>query len=221
MDARSFDNWTRSLPTVSRRRALTLLGAALVGGLAAPFARGGDPLVAQEPEREPAATPAGEVTVSPEVEFPIAPALAEPGVAEPGVAGDGGSSAPEAEPPVASLEPTPEPDTCTGFVLAGGPDATDPIHVDDDFLLLLNETPIFVDEDGGTNVLAPIAFQAAAGDRLTVVARDATACGRQLGALWLHCAAGGEPRFLTAGLLLGCDETAQVPQNFYRDSWRI
>lgn len=224
MDARRFDDRTRPLPAVSRRRALTLLGGALSGGLAGSLRRRREPLVAQEPEpgsepsgpSEPAATPGGEAALSPEVEAPPLPA---PGVVE-RVAGDAGSTAPEADLPVNPAAPTPEPGTCTGFVLAGGPDATEPIHVDDD-LLLLNDAPIFVDEDGGTNVLAPIPFQAAAGDRLTVVARDTAACGRQIGALWLHCADGGEPRFLSAGQNLGCDEAAQVPENFYRDSWWI
>ena len=128
--------------------------------------------------------------------------------------------------PAATPVPQPPPApassaTCTHYVLSGGPTPADPIHVDDDLSILLNDAPIFTDRDGQPNVLAPVHFQATSGDQLTVVARDAAACGRKIEALWLHCADGGEPRFLTGGQNLGCDLDRPVPENFYRESWRI
>ena len=122
-------------------------------------------------------------------------------------------------------EPTPAapaaPATCTHFVLSGGPTPDDPIHVDDDLTVSVNDAAVFVDRNGVPDVLAPVHFQAAPGDRLTVVARDAAACGRKIGALWLHCADGGEGRLLTEGRDRGCDPERPVPEAFYEESWRI
>ena len=134
------------------------------------------------------------------------------------VAQDGGPLAtPVSEPPAPAAAPGP----CTQFVLSGGPSPGDPIHVDDDLTVSLNGEPIFVDRDGTLNVFAPLHFQAMPGDQLTVVARDAATCGRKIGALWLHCATGGEARFLTGGQDLGCDPDRNVPENFFRESWQI
>jgi hypothetical protein len=132
------------------------------------------------------------------------------------------AGSPVPQPPSAPAPaPAAVPSTCTNYVLSGGPSPGDPIHVDDDLTVLVNDAPIFVDRDGELNVFAPIHFQATPGDQLTVVARDAATCGRKIGALWLHCADGGEPRFLTGGQDLGCNPDRLVPENFYRESWRI
>lgn len=110
---------------------------------------------------------------------------------------------------------------CTDFVLSGGPSVDDPIAVDDDLTVYLNDHEIFQDHDGTISILPPIPFQADNGDRLTVVARDVAACGRSIGPLWLHCADGAGSRFLTGGTDDGCIEDSPVPANFYRESWRI
>lgn len=110
---------------------------------------------------------------------------------------------------------------CMQYIISGGPLPTDAIHVDDDLTVLLNDHVIFQDSDGLPGVMPPILFQAENGDQLTVVARDEAACGRKIGSLWLHCATGGTPRFLTAGQDDGCVEERAVPQNFYRESWRV
>ena len=199
MNASTFDDLTQACAVASRRRALKLAVAALVGGLAAGAAGRGGTLVAQE--EGAVGTP---VAVAPAGEAPV-------------------EEAPPAEEPVAEAPPEapPEPGVCTRFVLAGGPAPGDPIHVDDDLTVLLNGAPILADGDGGTNILPPFPFQAQAGDQLTIAARDVTACGRKIGALWLHCADGGEPRFLTGGQDDGCDEDRRVPDVFYRESWHI
>jgi len=125
------------------------------------------------------------------------------------------------EPPVEGEEvETVDSRVCEQWLLAGGPSPFDPIHVDDDLAVLLNDQTIFEDADNLTNILAPLPFGAKNGDQLTVVARDVGSC-RKIGALWLHCAAGGEPRFLTAGFDDGCDPERVAPENFYRESWRI
>lgn len=144
------------------------------------------------------------------------------------VAGRGGSTLVALDDPAATPVPpvdataAPSDDgACTQFILAGGPSPSDPIQVDDDLTVYLNDTPIFQDSDGVTNIMPPFPFQAGEGDQLTVAARDAQACGRKIGALWLHCADGGDPRFLTGGQDDGCDPDRPVPENFYRESWRI
>ena len=109
---------------------------------------------------------------------------------------------------------------CTDFILAGGPYPTDPLQVDDDLAVFLNDAPIFVDEDGSTNILAPIAFQATQGDLLTVVARDLASC-RKIGPLWLHCVTTNEARFLSAGVDDGCVPDRPVPADFFQESWAI
>ncbi len=109
---------------------------------------------------------------------------------------------------------------CEQWLLSGGPSPDDPIQVDDDLTLYLNDQTIFEDADGTTNIFAPFPFGARDGDQLTVVARDQGSC-RKIGALWLHCVEGGEPRFLTGGRDDGCDPDRAAPENFYRESWRI
>ena len=119
------------------------------------------------------------------------------------------------------LDPAVDSGACTEFLLSGGSSPGDPIQVDDDLTVYLNDNVIFHDGDGSTNVMPPLPFQAVAGDQLTVVARDATACGRKIGALWLHCSGGGEARFLTGGVDDGCDEGRPAPENFFREAGRI
>lgn len=110
--------------------------------------------------------------------------------------------------------------TCEQWLLTGGPSLDTPIEVDDDLTVYLNDHPIFEDADGTTNIFSQLPFGARNGDQLTVVARDQGSC-RKIGALWLHCVTGGEPRFLTGGLDDGCDPDRAAPENFYRESWRI
>jgi hypothetical protein len=135
-------------------------------------------------------------------------------------------SSPAVEPTPIPTEPPPPPPSvptgfCTQFVLSGGPTPADPIHIDDDLIVFVNDLPIFQDRDGAAGVLAPVAFQASPGDELTIVGRDVQPCGRKIGPLWLHCAQGGEPRFLTAGEDTGCNPERDLPHNFYRESWEL
>ena len=119
-------------------------------------------------------------------------------------------------PPVAAL-----PTGCFYYVLSGGPALNDPIEIDDDLTVSLNGTPLLEDVDGVTNILDPIAFQAAPGDELTVTARDAQGPCRKIGALWLHCAIGGDPVRLTTGQDDGCDPARPVPEVFFTQTWVI
>lgn len=134
--------------------------------------------------------------------------------ATPVVAADTGAEGPVAEAEAYDLR------TCEQWLLAGGPAPSDPIEVDDDLTVYLNDRPIFEDADGTTNIFSPLPFGASNGDQLTVVARDQGSC-RKISALWLHCTTGGEPRFLTGGFDDGCDPDRAAPENFYRESWRI
>jgi hypothetical protein len=197
-DAFEFERLARAGAGVSRRRALGVVALAIAGGFAVPAIGRNGPAGAQT------APPAGS---------PVADASGESGVGT-------------AEPTVPAVAPTPAVPAvpagyCTQFVLAGGPTPADPIHVDDDLVVFVNDLPIFQDRDGGANVLPPVVFQASPGDKLTIVARDVQACGRKIGPLWLHCAQGGEPRFLTAGEDTGCNPERELPRTFYRESWEL
>ena len=125
--------------------------------------------------------------------------------------------------PVGSPVPVPPapPAACSYYILSGGPDVAAPLHVDDDLVVFINGVPIFEEHDNVPNIMPPIAFQAVPGDILTVVARDAVACGRKISALWLHCADGGDPRFLSGGRDDGCDPERPVHENFFRERWLI
>ena len=113
------------------------------------------------------------------------------------------------------------PTGCFYYVLSGGPALNDPIEIDDDLTVSLNGTPLLEDVDGVTNILEPIVFQAAPGDELTVTARDAQGPCRKIGALWLHCAIGGDPVRLTTGQDDGCDPARPVPDVFFTQTWVI
>jgi hypothetical protein len=193
MDAYTIDRLARRCAGLSRRRALGLFALAIAGGVAVPVARRGGPVGAQP------ATPVSSPAVDPPVEPTPQPT----------------------EPPPPPTVPSVPSGYCTQFVLAGGPTPADPIHVDDDLIVFINDLPIFQDRDGAAGVLAPVVFQASPGDELTVVGRDVQPCGRKIGPLWLHCAQGGEPRFLTAGEDTGCNPDRELPRNFYRESWEI
>jgi hypothetical protein len=193
MHPNTFDELARSLGRPApRRRLLALLGASAAGGLAVSTLRSGLPVAGQE----------------------LAPASPATPVVDDAGALDGVSAG--AEGPVDAVDLQ----VCEQWLLAGGPVSTDPIHVDDDLTVYVNDHAIFEDADGLTNIFAPIPFGAKNGDQLTVAARDLGSC-RKISALWLHCAAGGEPRFLTAGFDDGCDPERGAPENFYRESWRI
>jgi hypothetical protein len=193
MDAFNIEQLARACAGVSRRRAIGLVGLTLLTGLVPAAVRRGAAAGAQS--ATPVGTPAGEPAGEP------APIATQP-------------------PPPPTAASVPE-GYCTQFVLSGGPTPADPIHVDDDLVVFVNDLPIFQDRDGGANVLPPIAFQASPGDRLTIAARDVQPCGRKVGALWLHCAQGGEPRFLTAGEDTGCNPDRELPHTFFRESWDL
>ena len=86
--------------------------------------------------------------------------------------------------------------SCTRFVLAGGPDITDPIHVDDDLKVTVAGRKVKVDNDGVASILRPIWFAAERGDELRIVATDVLPPARKLGDVFLHCRDGGGGRWL-------------------------
>jgi len=190
MNPRAFDELARSTAGRGSRRRLLALFGAAAAGGLAL------PLTRQ-------ANPARSQDVS---------APATPVVDDSGAGGSG-------EEPVA-VDPDFNIRRCDQWILSGGPSPSDPIHIDDELTVLLNEDPIFEDRDGTANVLPALPFGAQHGDQLTVVARDLGSC-RKIGPLWLHCAQGGEARFLSGGFDQGCDPERPAPDNFYRESWRI
>lgn len=192
MHPEAFDDLTRSLRgRASRRGVLGSLGALSIGGVALPALRRG-------------------MTVRGQEVLPGTPIAVDSG----GAATDGIVDEPAADQSPYDVR------LCEQWILSGGVSPVDPIHIDDDLTLYLNDHAIFEDADGLTNIFDPIPFGAKNGDQLTAVARDQGSC-RKIGALWLHCAFGGEPRFLTGGIDDGCDPVRAAPANFYRESWRI
>lgn len=109
---------------------------------------------------------------------------------------------------------------CDRYLLAGGPFPTDPVHIDDDLGVFVNDAPVFEDDDDTVNVMAPIPFLANPGDTLTVVARDEGVC-RKIGALWLHCPSTGKTKFLFGGRDDGCDPARPAPEVFFTQTWTI
>lgn len=192
MHPETFDGLARSVQKrLPRRRGLLLLGAGAAGALLGSLSRERTTVRSQEP-------------------FPATPVSVETG----GAAEEATATEPIDDGEAFDVR------TCEQWILSGGVSPADPIHVDDDLTVLLNDQVIFGDADGSTNIFAPIPFGAKNGDQLTAVARDQGSC-RKIGALWLHCAAGGEARFLTAGFDDGCDPDRAAPENFYREAWRI
>ena len=80
------------------------------------------------------------------------------------------------------------------LTLSGGPSPSQPIGVDDDLEVRLNETTIFNDTNLESNQHPPIGFTANAGDQLRVIVRNNLGFGPGSGrdALYLHCNATGE-----------------------------
>lgn len=105
--------------------------------------------------------------------------------------------------------------TCTAFILSGGPSPDETIGVDDDLTLYLNGTPIFINDDGFASELPPIYFSAQNGDELRVVATDVDPFCRGIDPLYLHCAATGAVQVLDAdGQSDGCVTPGTRPPNF-------
>ena len=96
--------------------------------------------------------------------------------------------------------------TCGTLVHTGGPSITTGILVDDAVTVLLNGTPIFVENVGGASVVPPISFAAKGGDRLRVIATDLQAYAYHIDPLWLFCAETGKGYALDpVGYDLCCD----------------
>lgn len=90
--------------------------------------------------------------------------------------------------------------TCTTWIISGGPSPTDPIRADDDFYIFRgNGASILADSDHRASSLNPVPFNASVGEVLHIVAYDAGGC-RSLSPLWLHCAATGQKREVFSGL---------------------
>jgi hypothetical protein len=109
---------------------------------------------------------------------------------------------------------------CTEWILSGGEDPTALIHVDDDLRVDLNGDTIFDDQDNFADDHPPIAFAAAVGDELHVVATDKQTPCRSLSPLWLHCPASGLSRQLFAGVNDGCAGNA-VPFDFVNETFTV
>jgi hypothetical protein len=109
---------------------------------------------------------------------------------------------------------------CTEWILSGGEDPAAPISVDDDLRVDLNGDTIFNDQDNFADNHPPIAFPAAVGDELRVVATDKQQPCRSLSPLWLHCPASGLSRQLFAGRNDGCTGTA-VPAVFVDETFIV
>jgi hypothetical protein len=98
---------------------------------------------------------------------------------------------------------------CRDWILSGGLNPTDEIHVDDDLTVKRNGKVIFRDDDQFASDISPINFSARKGDRIQVSAINAQPPCRSLSPIYLHCAAGGNPRKITDGVAESCaDEPA-------------
>ena len=95
----------------------------------------------------------------------------------------------------------PPPGGCPNAVLAGGPNATDPVCVDDDLEVRLNGSTVFVDDDEFATCNPPISLGSVDnGDQLRVIASDSSIFGgnRFLSPLHLHCPSTGAQQTLDA-----------------------
>src|SRR3954452_9943529 len=99
---------------------------------------------------------------------------------------------------------TPQPATCTSWIISGGPDRTTAISVDDDLQLMVNGVNVLNDTNGAAGNITPVAFPAQVGQSIGVVARDVNPACRSLSPLWLHCATSTQKRQLFAGNNDGC-----------------
>jgi hypothetical protein len=109
---------------------------------------------------------------------------------------------------------------CEEWILSGGEDPAALIHVDDDLRVDLNGDTIFNDQDTFADQHPPIAFAAAVGDELRVVATDKQPPCRSLSPLWLHCPASGLSRQLFAGIDDGCAGNP-VPDDFVDETFTV
>jgi hypothetical protein len=99
---------------------------------------------------------------------------------------------------------TPQPATCTSWIISGGPDRTTAISVDDDLQIMVNGVSVLNDTNGLAGTLPPVAFPGQVGQSIGVVARDVGVSCRGLSPLWLHCATSTQKRQLFAGNTDGC-----------------
>ena len=72
------------------------------------------------------------------------------------------------------------------YVISGGDTPYHYFMVDDDISFYLNGQLVYLDDDGGQNLHAPVPVTATPGDTLRLVAEDVQACTKVLDALFLH-----------------------------------
>lgn len=116
----------------------------------------------------------------------------------------------------------PASDASRCWVLAGsadpfGPDAR--IRVDDDLSISVNGQVVAKDDDGTAGEVGPFIFTAQPGDSARVVATDVGAGWRELGALYLGLASGGNAKSISPGVAR--TESPQAAGVFFDQTFKI
>ena len=198
MDATTFDGISRTLGTVSTRRSFArLLGGAAVLGVALASGEDSQARGTHHGKRRDQVSAQGKgkkITIcyqnqtrsvkkkGYQTKFPGATKGACPtGGGTPG----GG---------------TPPPQTCTAYLLSGGPNPKDPIVIDDDGSIL-NVTSgkfLLIDTNGMASSHNPIFDPGQIGDKLRLRGTDYGGC-RSFSPLWVHCVNTGQKRQIFTG----------------------
>jgi hypothetical protein len=117
----------------------------------------------------------------------------------------------------------PPPGECTDAVLAGGPNPTDPVCVDDDLEVQLNGTTVFDDNSGVAECHPPISLGSVNnGDQVRVIAVDTFGVCHGLSPLHLHCPSTGASQTLDAdGFPSVCDGAPGTTEPFYDETFTV